>query len=231
MIGVQAWGSTQRSGQKPDASQLIEGLFTKLDTKNQGYVDKSELETALSAVNTSSSTDQTSKADALFVALDSDGDGKVTKDEFSAGMQSLADQLMSQLHQSMRGMGPPPPPPTDGADEGLTKDQLTEMAASGDAGSKGSAMLSNLVANFDAADTDENGKVSAQEAMAYARSQQAATSDTASSVASSGDASGSASGKVDDSVLMQFLKLIQVYASTATSGSPVTDTSTIAVSA
>src|SRR5258707_196975 len=90
--GMQAWASTQRSGQKNDPSQLIDGLFAKIDTKNQGYIDKSELQSAFASLSTGT-TGSDGDAAALFSKLDGDGNGKVTKTELSDGLQALASQL------------------------------------------------------------------------------------------------------------------------------------------
>ena len=83
-----------------------------------------------------------------------------------AAMQSFMQSLMAAIQQAGGGNNsmPPPPPGGPSGNEGFTKDQLTSMASQvGSSDSK----LSNLVANFDTADTNGDGKLSAQEARAF----------------------------------------------------------------
>ena len=142
--------------QRPDPSKMVDNLFSKLDTKGQGYIEKSDLQGAFDQASS-----KTPSVDDIFKALDGDGDGKVTKQEMSDSVQKFADQLVGQL-QNMRmgdkggGMG--------GMD-GMSKSDVSGMAesATGSAAQK----LTDLVENFDAADTDQDGNVSVQELMAY----------------------------------------------------------------
>ncbi|MDE2429756.1 MAG: EF-hand domain-containing protein, partial [Burkholderiales bacterium] len=170
--------------QRPDASQIADSVFSKLDTKSQGYLEIADLESAFSSISsdtssTTSTADSSSGISALFKKLDSNNDGKVTKDEFSRGLKKLSDALETQFNaRRTSGVGsgddtnrPPPPPPNgaggpDGA--GLTKDQLTELASKvSNTNSTAGAGLSSVAQNFDAADTNQDGKVSMQETLAY----------------------------------------------------------------
>ncbi|MDP2431196.1 MAG: EF-hand domain-containing protein [Pseudomonadota bacterium] len=92
--------------QRPDPSQMADKLFSKLDTKGQGYIEKSDLQSAFDKVAPNAAVAGDSSADEVFKALDNDGDGKVTRQEMSDSVRKLADQLDSQF-QSMRmhGMG------------------------------------------------------------------------------------------------------------------------------
>jgi Ca2+-binding EF-hand superfamily protein len=78
--------------QRPDPAQMAEQAFSKLDTKGQGYLEVSDLESAFSniasASGSTSGSDATSTANDLFKKLDADSDGKVTKDEFSSGLKN-----------------------------------------------------------------------------------------------------------------------------------------------
>ncbi len=132
--------------QRPDPSKMVDNLFSKLDTKGQGYIEKSDLQGAFDQASS-----KTPSVDDIFKALDGDGDGKVTKQEMSDSVQKFADQLADQL-QNMR-MG------------GMSKSDVSGMAesATGSAAQK----LTDLAENFDAADTDNDGNVSVQELMAY----------------------------------------------------------------
>jgi len=180
-------------------SRIASQLFSKLDTKNQGYIEKSDLASAFSQIS-GTSNDETSVED-VFAALDSDSDGKVTESELSSVMSKLQDELESQFNQMrMQGMsgqgsqgmsGMPPPPPPPGNDAGFTKEELTQQLSEADStDSARSSLISKVVSNFEAADTDGDGKVTFQEATAYDQSTQTATtSDSGSSkTADSSDA-------------------------------------------
>lgn len=152
------------------SSQITNRIFSTLDTNNQGYIDKSALSKALGGLYDSDS-------DALMESLDSDSNGKVTKTELSNNIDNLLSQLKSNMAQSQGGMPPPPigemppPPPPQGKDEGFTKDQLNEIASSTD-DSKMAEMMNEIAENFDAADTNQDGKVTGEEARAYKDKQQ-----------------------------------------------------------
>lgn len=224
---MQTWGQHTQRTQSNGNTSLIEGLFAKLDTKNQGYIDKSELESAFASLD-SADTSQTSAADQLFTKLDTDGNGKVTQDELSSGLQSLAQQLLTQLHQSGHSHRPPPP---DGADQGMTLDQIEKQAGDGSANSRAGALLSDIAANFSAADTNQDGKISLREALAYEQSKQQ-TSDGVAGVNPTGSADSAAQADtLSGSTLQQFLKLLQLYASNSAQQNPVNDASSLSVSA
>lgn len=180
-IGGAGGGSSAMLGgmngmQRPNPSKMADQLFSKLDTKGQGYIEKSDLQSAFDQVASKGSSSNTPRVDEVFKALDGDGDGKVTKQEMSDGVTKLADQLESQF-QSMRMSG------KGGGMGGMSKSDISGMAES-TTGSASQA-LSTLAQNFDAADTNQDGKISAQEAMAF----QASNDQTsASSNAQSSDA-------------------------------------------
>lgn len=221
-----------------DASQLASNLFSKLDTKKQGYIDKSELASALSGASGSSDSADSS-ADALFTQLDTDGDGKITESELSSSLQTLADTLMGQLRQSQL-QPPPPPPPDDGSDAGLTEDQLTSMASElSSVDSTRASLLSELAENFSAADTNADGKISRQEAMSF---KQANSSDSASggsggsdstiaatTAASTGSTSATEDQTLSEQVMLQLVALLRSYGSNA--GADSTSATTLSVSA
>ncbi len=160
---------TGSARQRPDASQMADDLFSKLDTQNKGYLESSDL---ASALGSNSSSTSSASAEEVFKSLDSDSDGKLTKTELSDGLKKVQDQLESSF-QAMRTKGkgdmPPPPPPQGG---------------NGDADSDTDS--SSQSASYDPADTNKDGTVSATEALAYALSNSSSTS-------SSSDASTSSS--------------------------------------
>lgn len=158
--------------QRPDPSKMADKLFSKLDTKGQGFIEKSDLQSAFDQVASKSSSSNTPSVDDVFKVLDGDGDGKVTQQEMFDSVRKLADQLDSQF-QSMRISG-------KGGD--MSKSDITSML---DSTGSASQKLTDLAQNFDAADTNQDGKISAQEAMAFQMSNEKTLS---SSDAQSSDA-------------------------------------------
>jgi Ca2+-binding EF-hand superfamily protein len=172
------------------SSSAVENLFSQLDTTGKGYLEKSDLSTASSQIS-SSSTSSTSSAsvDDVFARLDSDSDGKVTEDELSSGLDALASELDAQFNQMrMSGAMPPPPPPSD-SDTGFTQDELeSQLSEIGSSDSKRSDLLNKIVANFDTADTNSDGKVSFAEAQAYDQSASSTSSSTSTTASAATDA-------------------------------------------
>lgn len=197
------------------ASSWASKLFTQLDTKNQGYIEQSDLESAYSKISDSSTS-----VEDVFSQLDGDSDGKVTKDEITTALQQIADELDSQFNSmrmhgpgdqggmgEMNGMPPPPPPPPE-SDTGFTKEELaSQLEEIGDADRKRSALISSVIENFDEADSDGDGKVSFKEAMTLDQSNQ---SGSATSSTDSSDASSSTSSAEND-VMMKIMQLMQAY--------------------
>lgn len=201
--------------QRPDPSQMVSKLFSKLDTDKQGYIEQSDLESALSSLD---SSDSSTSAAQIFKQLDSDSDGKVTQDEMTSSLKALAEQLDSSFNASRTtGMGamggmPPPPPPPEGEDEGFTQDELTTLASEiGETDSARASLMSAIAADFDTADSNGDGKVTASEAMAYEQSQNTDTTTSTSSVASASDAE-STSDASQLEVLRQIMQLMHAYA-------------------
>lgn len=208
---------TSQRRQKPDASTMAEDLFAKLDTSGKGYIEQSDLTSALSSTS-STSTEGTASASEIFSQLDSDGDGKVTQDELKTSIQKLAESLDSQFDQMRMqgGMQPPPPPPSE-SDAGFTEEELTDQLAEiGSTDSARSSLISNVVNNFDAADTNEDGKVSFQEAIAYDKANPTSSSSSTTDSTSSTDSATSttsvaSSDKTDAQVFRQLMELLRTY--------------------
>jgi Ca2+-binding EF-hand superfamily protein len=203
--GSSTWSTIQDMRQK-----MAENLFSQLDTSGQGYIDKATLQSALDNASTS-----TSSVDTLFSKLDTNGDGKVTKQEFTDTLKQLETQL--QANANLQAGGMPPPPPAN--DAGFTKDELTaQLSEIGSSDSKRSNLISNMIENFDKADTNGDGKVSMQEAMAL---EQSGSSSTAST--STGDSTSSASDTTSTDttakVMQQIMLLMQAYNSESKSNS------------
>ncbi len=203
-----------------NSSNSISQIFARLDTKSQGYLEKSDLVSAFSKIG---SDNGTSVAEDVFQALDSDQDGKVTESEFSSTLAKLQEQLDSQFNEMRmqghgghgpQGMGgmPPPPPPQD--DAGFTKEELSsQLDEIGSSDSKRASFISNVVQNFDAADTDGDGKVTFSEAQAYNSS--TATSDTSTTTTAAADS--------EARVMHKIMQLMHAYSNAGSD----TDSSTL----
>ena len=128
MVSSISSSSSSWAMQRTDSSQMASRLFSKLDTKDQGYIEKSDLETAFSNI---ASTDSSVSVDDVFSQLDTDGNGQVTEQEMSDSLQQLAEQLDTGFNNMRtQGMGQMPPPlPPEGEDEGFTAEELTSMAS------------------------------------------------------------------------------------------------------
>lgn len=211
--GSSNWSAMQGMRRPSDGGQkLATELFSQIDSSGQGYIDKSTLQAALEKSISSNDSSSTSSVDELFSALDGNSDGKITKQEFTSSIESLARQLDRQLmdSNSMQAGNMPPPPPPPQNDSGFTKDELvSQLAEIGTSDSKRSSLLSNVIENFDQADTNGDGKVSFQEAMALAQSNSGD-----STAASTSSASGTASTATEDlspKLMRQLMQLMQTY--------------------
>lgn len=213
--------------QRPDPSQMASKLFSKLDTSNKGYLEKSDLESAFANISGNSST-SSSGADDVFSQLDSDGDGKVTQSELKDGLSKLADQLDSQFNnmrmngfggmrggQGMDGTPPPRHRDRDGEDSGFTKDQLTQQLSNiGSTDSQRSELISKIVNNFDQADSNGDGKVTRAEAMAYDKVSSATGTTTSSGSSASSDGSSNSSGSSstgEAAIMRKLMQLMHAY--------------------
>jgi len=195
------------------ASQMASQLFSRLDTKSQGYIEKSDLASAFSQISTKAE-ESTTSVDDVFSALDGNSDGKVTKDEFASVLAQLQEQMDSQRMQGgAQGAGGMPPPPPPGDDAGFTKDELTSQIESADSSdTQRTELLNKIVENFEAADSDGDGKVSFTEAMAYDESTKTATTDS-SSTSGSTSSTTTAARNNDDQIMFKIMQLMHAYGS------------------
>ncbi|MDC7708653.1 EF-hand domain-containing protein [Vogesella indigofera] len=207
--GMGGMGGGPRAMKRPDSEQVTSEIFSKLDTDNQGYLEASDFG---------------SDNEDLFAALDSDSDGKVSKDELSTRLKQLEEELDSQFNamrsQGMGGMMmaggiqgmPPPPPPAGGEDDaGLGQEQLSAMAAdASEAGdSVAAAHFAALAENFDSADSNQDGKVSFAESIAYEEAQRGSSTGTGSE---DGDVA-SADSEQDGRIMMRLMAMLRAYGS------------------
>jgi Ca2+-binding EF-hand superfamily protein len=213
-----------------NSSTSISQLFAKLDTRSQGYLEKSDLVSAFSKIAADGSS---STAEDVFAALDSDSDGKVTESEFSTTLTKLQEELDSQFNQMRlqghgghgpQGMGGMPPPPPPQNDAGFTKEELSsQLEEIGSSDSERTSFISNVVNNFEAADADGDGKVTFAEAQAY-NSASESTSETASSTSAS-------SANSDAQVMFKIMQLMHAYGSFNDNSSDSALSSLLSVSA
>lgn len=192
---------------RPDPSQMASRLFSKLDTKGQGYLEQSDLQSAFEQID---GTSDSAEVASVFKQLDSDSDGKVTESELSSTLSKLAEELDNQFNQSRLqaagGMPPPPPPGGRSEEAGFTQEELEkQLEEIGSTDSARSSLIASVVENFEAADSNGDGKVSFQEAMAY-QEENAASSAGVTSEETSGQATQS-----EDSVMRRILQLVQAY--------------------
>ncbi|HTY62001.1 MAG TPA: EF-hand domain-containing protein [Acidobacteriota bacterium] len=210
------------------ASAWATNLLSKIDTKNQGYIDKSELESAFSSI--SGSSDSTTNVDDIFNQLDSNGDGKVTESEISSALA----KILQQANNHFDGIGgpdgpPPPPPPKEGDGAGFTKAELvSQLNDIGSSDSKRSALISDIVQNFDAADANGDGKVSFKEAMAY---EKAHHKDASASTSSDTTTQSSESQGDETTIARQLMKLLAAYQVFQNDGSSSESTGQLSISA
>lgn len=225
---VSSYSSSVVSGMssraRPDPAKMVEDLFAQIDTKGQGYIEKSDLQSAFAQISESSGTASSVSIDDVFGQLDGDGDGKVTQDEMTTSLKKLADELDSQFDQMRMagGMGGPggpggTPPAPQQDDTGFSKEALeSQLTEIGSSDSKRSTLISNIVNNFDEADTDSDGKVSFKEAMAYDQKSQSSTASSTATTSSSSSttSSGSTSSSNNDlAVMKRIMDLMHAYAS------------------
>lgn len=212
-----AISATQRR-HRPDPAKIADDLFSKLDTSGKGYIEQSDLESALSGMTSTSSAQSvgsSASASEIFSQLDSNGDGKVTKDELSTSIAKLAESLDNQFNHARVQGGMPPPPPSD--DTGFTKDELnSQLSEIGSSDPTRSSLISKIVDNFDKADANQDGKVSFQEARAYDQStstsaSSSTASDGTSATSSTSAATTTASAKTEAQIFRQIMELMRSY--------------------
>ena len=219
------------------SSTSISQLFTKLDTKSQGYLEKSDLISAFANIG---GDNNSSSVDDVFQALDSDSDGKVSESEFTSTLSKLQEELDSQFNQMRmhgqgghgpQGMGGMPPPPPPQEDSGFTKEELSsQLEEIGSTDSERSSFISNVVNNFEAADADGDGKVTFQEAQAY-NSQADSSTVSASDSSTTTNAAASTAANSEAQVMLKIMQLMHAYGSFSDNDSKSALSSLLSVSA
>lgn len=217
-MGGYGMGGAMRGMKRPDASEVASQVFSKLDTKNQGYLEKSDFVSALQTLDqsgASKSSNSSGSADDLFSALDSDGDGKITKSELTDTLKQVEQQLDQQFQQMRMqggmqagGMRPPPPPQDD---QGLSEDELTTRASEvSSSDSQQADFLNSVAESFEKADANQDGKVTFKEAMDFKNSLQA-TSGQSNAGSDSTTTSQSSNSLLSDAISQRIMQLISAY--------------------
>jgi hypothetical protein len=201
-------------------SKWADAVFSKLDTKNQGYIEKSDLASALSATGDTESSDS-SALDDMFSAVDGDSDGKVSKSELTEAMTRLSDQLNAQFDASRVQGGTPPQGGMQGAGG---------PRGGGGAGATESADSTDSTDYVAAADTDGDGTVSDAEQAAYDKKLASGEIDKNGNSTDSAAAAGAGKPPEKDPVreLAQALHRLKAYAENG--GSDASSASTAGVS-
>lgn len=182
LYGTSSYASYRSSttNSTSSSSSFAEALLTSLDSDGSGSIDSTEFSSAALAL---ANGDQ-SVVDNAFSSLDSNQDGTVSTDELSSLFEQNAPTMAA-------GSMPPPPPQSSSSskDAGLSADEMSSMLESvSSSDSHLASLLSTVVSNFDAADTDSDVKVTFAEAMSYQQSTQSSTnsSSTAASMMAAG---------------------------------------------
>lgn len=202
------------------ASEL-DGAFPRMrlqdgqnSQSNQGEMPPPPPQGANQASQGSSSTDSSSSSQSNDPA-DTNGDGTVSaKEALAYAEKQLSSNTDSssttnsdtQLMQMLGGM---PPPPQNGGqdDQGFTKDQLTSMSKElSSTDSQRSQIMSDVASNFDAADSNGDGKVSGSEARAFEESKSASSTESTTNSSST-----IASNSSDAQFMKQMMDLLHAY--------------------
>jgi hypothetical protein len=218
-------------------SNWADSVFSKLDTKNQGYIEKSDLQSALSAASEANGKGgHAINVDDTFSALDGDSDGKVTKSEMTEAITKLGDQLNAQFDASRvakdaasadsasasggasgtaaaggpGGAGGPHGPRGGGRAGGDSDgDSSSSSSSATDSTSGTSSSSADYIA---AADVDGDGTVSDAEQAAYDKKVASGEADKSSSSSASGGAEKAGHQKDPMRELAHALNLLKAYA-------------------
>ncbi len=164
----ESYGNSNTTSSTKMGSKFAEALLSTMDVDSSGGVDSAEFSKA--ALELSSISDESAITEA-FNGLDTDKNGAIGLDELTSAFESMA----SAGVMGMGGKPPPPPGPPpkreDEEDTGYTVGELTTLASeTSSTDSTLSSLLETLVSNFEAADANGDGRVTASEAMAYQES-------------------------------------------------------------
>lgn len=165
-----SYGSSNTTSSNDISAKFAQALLSTMDVDSSGGVDSAEFSKV--ALELSGISDESAITEA-FNGLDTDENGAISLDELSSAFESMASA-------GVMGMGgkPPPPPPApppaqseDEEDTGYAVGELTTLASeTSSTDSALSSLFETLATNFEAADANNDGRVTASEAMAYQES-------------------------------------------------------------
>lgn len=211
--GGSSWMTQDMRGmqkrQPPSVTEMADQVFSQLDSSGKGYIDKADLQAATQQLTSASASGKASSSvDQLFTALDPDSSGQVSKQEFSDSLQKMADQLDQQRQGSRMESAI--------AEAGLGG----QPGAAGAQGMGSGSKPASGVQAFEPADTNQDGKVSAAEELAYQQTQASqATTPPGSSASNNAGTATTDSSLSPAQVLMQVSRLFQAYVANHGSGS------------
>lgn len=206
--------------QRASASDMAAAVMSAADS-GKGYLEQADVAQTFSVLTRGKSSLSEEQAAELFSSMDADGDGQLTESELTSSlekMEAALDQLFQQVAYAQGPRGPeggqgmPPPPPRED-DTGFSAEELqAQLSEIEDAGSDGDAaraeLISQVLADFDEADTDGDGKVSLAEARAYEASQSSAATDASQAVRR---ASGTRGDEDAVAAMRQVARLLETY--------------------
>ncbi|GGY16936.1 EF-hand domain-containing protein [Paludibacterium paludis] len=208
---MSTFGNITATPYRNDPAQAVNTVFSHLDTSRQGYLGQSDFTSALQKLGIGKAQADTS-ASQLVAALDSDGDGKITQNEMTDGLEQLAaqfDRAFNTQRTHRHGHHHKPGPASEAGD-GMSRNDLQNLLNALNSGQpRQTGALDTLINQFDAADTDKNGKLSASEAWSFLQATQ-----------SSGTAQPPASATA--SAIRTMMQLVSAYATPAAGGADST---------
>jgi len=159
-------GGVNGAHKRPDAEEV----FKKMDANGDGSVSEQEFVSAMVSIspqgaNAADSADAQARAAAEFKKIDTNGDGSISESELAAGMKAHEAE-----HQGRT-------PAASGGGSGSGSPHGAPPAVG--SGSQAQGASSSSSQTYDPADTNKDGKVSEQEALAYAAKQAAQHAATA----------------------------------------------------
>ncbi|WP_331774828.1 EF-hand domain-containing protein [Sulfurospirillum sp. 1612] len=140
------------------STKFANDLLSSMDSDSSGGIDVAEFSDAALALSDASDT---SSIETAFSSLDTNQDGNINVDELASSIEGI----MNQQAGATGGMPPPPPPPSSSS--GGKSEEDDALSAIGTTSSSDSETTI-----YDAADTNNDGTVSLEEALAYQQSMQ-----------------------------------------------------------
>lgn len=205
-------GQTQRF----DPSSMVDQVFSKIDTQGKGYLDATDFQAAFEQISSKVGSKLGAGVEKALSVLDGDGDGKISSTELSDRLTTLVESL-----GVIPGMDGKQLPSAAENEVGFTKDELTRQLAGFRAADQPNAVeiprvdfLTNLLREFDATDSDGDGRVNFDEIMTLGQqsSQGIGSGETDTFFAGSHATASNATSESDNAKLMRtIMQLMHAY--------------------